>query len=58
MTDITIKIDGKEIKTQRDRFVLDIARENGIEIPAICYDPSLKVKSKHLVQQGQVMGWK
>lgn len=41
MTDITIKIDGKSIKTQKDRFVLDIARENGIEIPAICYDPSL-----------------
>lgn len=42
MTDITIKIDGKSIKTQKDKFILDIAREVGIEIPAICYDPSLE----------------
>lgn len=42
MTDITIKIDGKEIKTQKDRFILEIAKENGIDIPALCYDPDLE----------------
>lgn len=42
MNDITITIDGKEIKTEKDRFILEVARENGIEIPAICYDPNLK----------------
>lgn len=43
MTAINITIDGKKIKTEKDRFILEIARENGIEIPAICYEPSLKV---------------
>ncbi|NVF11413.1 (2Fe-2S)-binding protein [Anaerococcus sp. AGMB00486] len=39
---VSIKIDGKEIKAQKDSFVLDVARENGIEIPSLCYDPSLE----------------
>ncbi len=43
MTTITINIDGQEIKTEKDRFILEVAREHGIEIPAICYDPNLKV---------------
>lgn len=42
MTDITIKIDGKEIQTQKDRFILEVARENGIDIPSLCYDPDLE----------------
>jgi len=37
MSEITITIDGKECKTQEGEFVLNIARENDIFIPAICY---------------------
>jgi len=37
MSEITINIDGKECKTQEGEFVLNVARENGIFIPAICY---------------------
>lgn len=40
---ITIKIDNKEIKCEKDRFIIDVARENGIEISALCYDPNLSV---------------
>ncbi|MCR5370138.1 MAG: formate dehydrogenase subunit alpha [Clostridium sp.] len=34
---IKIFIDGKEITAQENRTILEIARENGIEIPTLCY---------------------
>ncbi|MCD4668625.1 MAG: NADH-quinone oxidoreductase subunit G [Sulfurimonas sp.] len=37
MSNITINIDGKEIKTQEGEFILNAARANDIFIPAICY---------------------
>ena len=37
MSDITITIDGQVCKAQEGDFVLNIARANGIFIPAICY---------------------
>jgi len=37
MSDITIKIDGKECKAKEGEYILNIARRNGIFIPAICY---------------------
>lgn len=36
---IKITIDGKEIITESDKSILDIATENGINIPNMCYDP-------------------
>ena len=35
--EITITIDGKEIKTQWGKTILEVARENGIYIPTMCY---------------------
>lgn len=37
MSEITINIDGKEIQTQEGEYLLNVARANGIFIPAICY---------------------
>ena len=37
MSDITIKIDGKECRTKEGEYILNVARANGIFIPAICY---------------------
>ena len=37
MSDITITIDGRECKAKEGEFILNIARANGIYIPAICY---------------------
>jgi len=37
MNEITITIDGKEVRTQEGEFILNAARSNGIFIPAICY---------------------
>ncbi|HNR11919.1 MAG TPA: FAD-dependent oxidoreductase [Thermodesulfobacteriota bacterium] len=38
---ITLTIDGKEISTEPGKTVLTVARENGIEIPTLCFDPRL-----------------
>ena len=38
MTDeITLIIDGKEIRSGDDKTLIEIARENGIDIPVICF---------------------
>ncbi|MDD2566499.1 MAG: NADH-quinone oxidoreductase subunit G [Thiovulaceae bacterium] len=37
MNEITINIDGKEVKTQEGEYILNAARANNIFIPAICY---------------------
>ncbi len=37
MSDITITIDGQVCKAKEGEFILNIARANGIFIPAICY---------------------
>lgn len=37
MSEITINIDGREIKTQEGEYILNAARANNIFIPAICY---------------------
>lgn len=37
MNEITITIDGKEVRTQEGEYILNAARANGIFIPAICY---------------------
>lgn len=34
---ITLTIDGKTVKAQEGEFILNVARANGIFIPAICY---------------------
>ncbi len=37
MSEITIKIDGREYKTQEGEYILNAARANDVFIPAICY---------------------
>ena len=40
--DITISIDGVELKTQAGKMVLDAAVDAGIYIPYLCYHPGMK----------------
>jgi len=42
MNAISINIDGKEIKAKPGMTVLEAAKQNGIYIPALCYDPDLE----------------
>ena len=37
MAEVTLHIDGREIKAEEGEFILNIARANDIFIPAICY---------------------
>lgn len=39
---ITLTINGQEIQTVPGRTILEVARERGIDIPALCYDPRLE----------------
>ena len=43
MDKIEITIDGKEIFAENGKTVLEIAAENGIEIPNLCYNKNLKI---------------
>ncbi|MCX7945213.1 MAG: FAD-dependent oxidoreductase [Deltaproteobacteria bacterium] len=38
---VKIKINEKEIYADPSKTILNVARENGIEIPTLCYDPRL-----------------
>ncbi len=42
---ITVTIDDKVIKTEKPKFIIELARENGIDIPNLCYDKNLEVVS-------------
>ena len=43
MDKIKISIDGKEIFAESGKTVLEIAAENNIEIPNLCYNKNLKI---------------
>ena len=38
----TLIIDGREVQAEEGQTVLEVARENGIEIPTLCYHPLLE----------------
>ncbi len=39
MTELQLTIDGTEVTGQEGKTILEIARENGIEIPTLCFQP-------------------
>jgi formate dehydrogenase alpha subunit len=41
MKNITIEIDGKKISTEEGKNLLQVARDNGIDIPGLCYHKKL-----------------
>ena len=38
----TLIIDGQEVQAEEGQTILEVARENGIEIPTLCYHPLLE----------------
>lgn len=44
MQKITVKIDGKEILADAGQSILDVAKENGIKIPTLCFHPDVETK--------------
>ena len=43
MSELRLNINGKEVTGRRGQTILDVARENGIEIPTLCYDDRMKI---------------
>jgi len=41
MEKIRITIDGKEVFGERGQTIMEVARDNGIDIPHLCYHPKL-----------------
>jgi NADH dehydrogenase/NADH:ubiquinone oxidoreductase subunit G len=42
MSEVVLKIDGKEVKAKEGMTVLEAAQSAGIEIPTLCYDKKLE----------------
>ncbi len=42
MSWVTLTIDGQTIQVEEGKTVLEVARENGIHIPTLCYHPALE----------------
>lgn len=40
---VTLKIDGQDVSAREDETILQVARENGIEIPSLCYLEGLSI---------------
>lgn len=43
MREVNVVIDGKRVTVPEGYFIIQAAREVGIDIPALCYDPNLEV---------------
>lgn len=41
MSNLKIKLDGREVACRRGQTILEVARENGFRIPTLCYHPQV-----------------
>ena len=39
---VTLTIDGRELQAEHNKTILEIARDNGIDIPALCYNEGVE----------------
>lgn len=42
MATVSLSMDGVKIQVEAGKTVLEVARERGVDIPALCYDPRLR----------------
>ena len=52
--EITLKIDGLEVKAKEEETILDVARKVGIEIPTLCYNSALSPFGACRVCSGEI----
>lgn len=45
MSDVRLMIDGQEVVVSSETSILEAAKQIGIEIPALCYDPNLEIEA-------------
>lgn len=41
MASVTFKLNGQEVVADNSKTILQVARDNGVDIPTLCYDPRL-----------------
>ena len=58
MKKFKITINGKKVQCEQGQTVLQVARKNGINIPALCYHPDLKIKENCRLCLVEVKGQK
>jgi iron-only hydrogenase group A len=58
MKKISLKINGKTISTESGKTILDVAMENGIDIPYLCYHPDIKSKQRCEISMVEINGSK
>src|SRR4030042_858590 len=39
---VTLNIDGRELKAEKGQTILQVARENGIDIPTLCHHEAIE----------------
>ena len=37
----TVEVDGRQVTGREGQTILEVCRDNGIEIPTLCYEPKL-----------------
>ncbi|MCX6790611.1 MAG: 2Fe-2S iron-sulfur cluster-binding protein, partial [Candidatus Gribaldobacteria bacterium] len=55
---INLIIDDQKIKALQGQTILEVAKENGIEIPSLCYHPDLSIKANCRLCLVQIKGVK
>jgi iron-only hydrogenase group A len=58
MVTLKIKINGKNYEAETGQTVLEVAKKNGIDIPALCWHPDFPVKGNCRVCSVEVKGYK
>lgn len=54
---VSITIDGKEARVAKDSYIIEVAKQVNIDIPALCYDPNLEVVGACRLCLVEVEGW-
>lgn len=54
----TLKIDGRDVSARSDQTILEVARENGINIPALCHVDGLTPVGACRLCIVEVVGWR
>ena len=52
---ITLTIDGKKIEAQEGSTILNVATQNGIKIPNLCYDGRVDLYGKTLQERARLL---
>ena len=59
MSEITLEIDGRELKVEEGTTILEVAKSEGIDIPTLCYHPALsafgscRICSVEIIKRGR-----